>query len=36
MESADALLQIERELSLLGFTRDSFAEAMGQAIKDIG
>ena len=36
MESADALVQIERELSLLGFTRDSFAEAMGQAIKDIG
>ena len=36
MESADALVQIERELSLLGYTRDSFAEAMGQAIKDIG
>jgi len=36
MESPDALLRVERELALLGFTRDSFADAMGQAIKDIG
>ena len=36
MNSPKALVQIERELAALGYTLDSFAEAMGQAIKDIG
>ena len=36
MKSADALVRVQRELATLGYTLDSFAEAMGQAIKDIG
>ena len=36
MDSPKALVQIKRELEALGYTLDSFAEAMGQAIKDIG
>ena len=36
IESPAALVRIQRELSALGYTFNSFAEAMGQAIKDIG
>ena len=36
MDSSKALVKIKRELEALGYTLDSFAEAMGQAIKDIG
>ena len=36
MNSPKALVQVQRELEALGYTLDSFAEAMGQAIKDIG
>ena len=36
MDSPKALVQVQRELEALGYTLDSFAEAMGQAIKDIG
>ena len=36
MNSPKALVQVKRELAELGYTLESFAEAMGQAIKDIG
>ena len=36
MDSSKALVQVKRELEALGYTLESFAEAMGQAIRDIG
>ena len=36
MDSPKALVQVKRELEALGYTLESFAEAMGQAIRDIG
>ena len=36
IESPAALVRIQRELSALGYIFNSFAEAMGQSIKDIG
>lgn len=36
MKLPEALVKVQRELAALGYTLDSFAEAMGQAIKDIG